>query len=142
MAKNVIGSTFSTSFLGSTSNPLYASNDYDTASTSANVKNHGLTIVPYSTAAQVFTLDAPVMGVRKTIAMNSTRAADSTSLNTAFSVGSATIKDNSTTYAPKTYAVLRPPFASAELIGLSTSEWGVISSFGEVKFSTAATYST
>ena len=116
----------------------------ETASTTVNLKAFGVSIVPYTTADNTFTLDAPITGVRKSIIMNSTLAPDAVAKDTNIYTGSTAIfiKDNSTTYNPKLYASLQPPFASLELLGLSTSEWGVIGSHGAVQFSTAAGYTT
>jgi len=119
-------------------------NTAEDGSTGTNLANHGVSLLTYSTAANLFTLDAPVAGRKKEIVLNSTVAPDATAI--AFSVysGSADIfiRDNSTTFTKPLYVNMLPPYASVSLIGLSTSEWGVLSSFGAVDFSTAAGYTT
>ena len=118
--------------------------NFEDASTASNLKSHGISLVPYSSATNAFTLDAPIAGVRKTLVMNAGVIADSTAINTSIYTGSTAIliQDNSTTVAPKLYVNILPPYANVELLGLSTSEWGIVSSYGAVQFTTAAGYTT
>lgn len=116
----------------------------ETASTATNLRAFGMSLLPYSTAANKFTLSAPIAGVEKTIVLNSTLVADSTAINTTIYTGSTAIviRDNSTLYNDKLYINVQPPYANIRLIGLSTSQWGVIGTHGAVQFSTAGTYSS
>ena len=138
-----------------TSTGLLRSNDYDLnlkaplggleiGSTAANLSAHGISSIPYSTVANVLTLDAPVYGVEKDIYMNSTAVTDTTAITTMVHTGSTAIfiRDNSTAYAKKLYASFQPPYAHLKLLGLSTAEWGVISTYGAVQFTTAVGYTT
>lgn len=116
----------------------------EVATTSANLMAYGVSQIPYSSAANLFTLDPPKTGVRKTLVLTSTKVADSTTIAMSIYTGSTAIgiKDNSTTYNPKLYVNMIPPYACVELIGLSTSEWGVIGTHGGAQISTAVTYSS
>ena len=144
MPKNVIGSSNSTTFLGSTDWKLYASNLNETGSTSTNLSAKGLSLVAYSSVANTFTLSPPETGVEKIIAMDSTKVADSTSIAISIYSGSTAIlfRDNTTTYTEKLYINMLPPYAGVKLVGLSTSKWGVLGTHGAVQFSTAAGYTT
>jgi len=144
MPKNVIASTNSTTFLGSTDWKLYASNLNETGSTSTNLSAKGLSLISYSSVANTFTLAPPEKGVEKVIAMDSTKVADSTAIAISIYSGSTAIffRDDSTTYTEKLFINMLPPFSSVKMIGLSTSKWGIISNKGAVQFSTAAGYTT
>lgn len=116
----------------------------EAGSTVSNLRSYGISTIPYTTAANAFTLAAPVVGEKKILYMNSTAISDSTAINTSVYTGSTAIfiKDNSTAYAPKLYANLQPPYAYLELIGLTTAEWGVVNAYGGVQLTTAIGYTT
>ena len=120
-------------------------NANESGSTASNLTAYGLSLLSYSTAdAKLYTLDAPVTGKRKILTLNTTAVPDSTAIDVSVYTGSTAIfiRDNSTAYTEKLYINMLPPFASVELIGLSTAEYGVLTTYGAVQFSTAGTYTT
>ena len=62
------------------SNGNYISPNQETGTTTTSLKAYGISTVPYSTAANLFTLGAPITGVEKTLILNSTLVADSTAI--------------------------------------------------------------
>jgi hypothetical protein len=113
-------------------------------STASNLTANGISVLPYTSAANTFTIDAPVVGVEKIVALKSTAVADSTAIAISVYTGSTAIliNDDSTTYAPKLYINFLPPFGSVKLVGLTTAEWGVLGTYGAVQLTTAAGYTT
>lgn len=117
----------------------------ETGTTATALVNYGASLLSYSTAdAKAYTLSAPAVGVGKTLILNTTVAPDTTAIFSSVYTGSTAIfiMDNSTAYAPKLYAGLGPPYALLELVGVTTAVWGVKTAYGNVKFSTAATFTT
>ena len=116
----------------------------EAGTTSTGLKSYGQSILPYSSAANLFTLNAPITGVEKVICLDSTKVADTTAINTAVYTGSTAIliMDSSTTYAPKLFINMLPPYASVRMVGLSTATWGVLGTYGAVQLTTAAGYTT
>jgi len=119
-------------------------NSVETGTTSANLANYGVSLLPYSTDNNTYTLDAPAVGVEKILAMQSTEVPDATAKFAAVYTGSTAtlIMDNSTAYAPKLYVGLQPPYSYVRLVGLTTAVWGIDSIYGGTKLSTSATFST
>lgn len=117
----------------------------ETGSTAANLVNYGVSLLTYSSGAgKAYTLGAPALGVRKALILQTTAVPDTTGVFSSVYTGSTAIliMDNSTTYAPKLYAGLGPPYARIELEGHSTALWGVVNAYGNAKFSTSAAFST
>lgn len=117
----------------------------ETGSTATNLVNYGVSLLSYSTdGGKAFTLAAPALGVGKMLVLNTTAAPDTTGVFSSVYTGSTAIfiMDNSTTYAPKLYAGLGPPYSLIELVGVTTALWGVKAAYGNAKFSTAATFTT
>lgn len=137
-------SNFDSIDLSAPSTGSYVRHFSENASTSANLTAYGVSYLSYSTAANKYTLAAPITGVEKTIILNSTKVMDSTAINTNIYTGSTaiTIMGNSTTYKDNLYINIQPPYASIRLLGLSTAQWGVIGTYGAVQLSTANTYTS
>lgn len=117
----------------------------ETGSTATSLVNYGVSLLAYSSdAGKAYTLAAPAVGVGKTVVLNTTAAPDTTGVFSSVYTGSTAIfiMDNSTTYAPKLYAGLGPPYSLVELVGVTTALWGVRAAYGNAKFSTSATFST
>jgi hypothetical protein len=130
--------------LSSPSTGAYAKDFSESGSTASNLTPFGISTISYSSAANTYTLAAPITNVEKVIILNSTKVPDSTAINTRIYTGSTaiTIMSDSTTYVENLYINVQPPFASIRLLGLSTSQWGVLSKHGAVQLSTANTYTT
>lgn len=117
----------------------------ETGSTAASLVNYGVSLLAYSSdAGKAYTLGAPAIGVTKVLVLQTTAVPDTTGVFSSVYTGSTAIfiMDNSTTYAPKLYAGFGPPYARVELEGHSTALWGVVSAYGNAKFSTSAVFST
>lgn len=144
MGKNKIGSTNSTTFLGSTDFPILAQKLYEVGSTASNLSNSGLSLLSYSSGGSNFTINSPRIGVSKNLVLDSTKVAESTSVAVSIFSGSSEkfFRDNSTAYAEKLYINMLPPHASVHMIGISTSKWSILSYNGSVQFSTAIGYTT
>jgi hypothetical protein len=132
----------STGLLYSNGNPIGRS---ETGSTATNLTADGVSFLAYSSAANTYTLDAPVTGVIKSLVLGTTLVADSTAIAISVYTGSTAIHilDNSTAIALKLYANFLPPMGSIQLVGLSTILWGVLgTAYGTVQLTTAAGYTT
>ena len=116
----------------------------ETGSTAANLVNYGVSLLPYSTDSNTYTLAAPAVGVEKILAMQSVSVPDATAKFAAVYTGSTAtlIMDNSTAYAPKLFVGLQPPYSYIRMVGLTTAIWGIDSIYGGTKLSTAATFTT
>lgn len=131
-----------TGLLYSDGNPL---GRIETGSTASNLVADGVSFLDYSSAANTYTLDAPVTGVIKSLVLDSTLVADSTAIAISVYTGSTAILiyDNSTAIAPKLYVNFLPPLGTIQLVGLSTIAWGVMGTpYGAVQLTTAAGYTT
>jgi hypothetical protein len=126
-----------TSFEIATSTGLLKSNEvpvnfFEDASTATNIKAYGHSFVTGSTLdRKVYTIDAPIKGIAKTISMHST-AADTlgTSCLTVVGTGSTDIYiiDNSTAIAADGhYLTFQRPYTAVSMVGLSTTKWGILS---------------
>lgn len=122
-----------------TSTPQVLSNKavtLTTESTAANLSAYGVSVLQtWSTAQTVqYTLNAPVTGARKVIALNTTSLPDSTAIHTFVYSGSTAIfiYDGSTALKTQQKIGFEPPNSAVELVGLSTVAWMIINSVGVV----------
>lgn len=100
----------------------------DTASTAANIGNSGVTQLA-STSQSAYNLDAPVRGIRKSLVATT----GSTSQAVSSTGAGATLNSTATGSAhTATFAGLGQ---ALELVGLSTSKWGIVSNVGGVALS-------
>lgn len=94
-----------------------------TASTSENITNSGLTIVSSAANGKALTLAAPVAGVKKTLAwVNSS----STSTSVIASTGMTVTFDSTTCYVAPTAITSAGQMRVLELIGVSATKYAVI----------------
>jgi hypothetical protein len=116
----------------------------ETATSDTALANYGVSVLPYSTGAQTVTLSAPIAGMQKFLIVDSTLSPDTTGIFCAVYSGSTAtfFRNNSTAYTEYIYVGLGPPHASLHLIGISTAIWATVNTFGNVKFSTQAVFST
>lgn len=98
-------------------------NDVDTASSSANIKNYGVSQLNDSSAA-AFTLDAPFAGVEKSL------------IQTTTSTHGQTVTTNSTGVTLDVAGSRTLTFNGADdsviLKGLTATRWGIVSNIGSV----------
>jgi hypothetical protein len=115
-----------------------------TGTTSAALPNTGVSVIPYSTNGNKFTLAAPAQGTQATLILSGTVAPDATAKWVYVYSGSTgvTMIDDSTAYNPKLFIGFQPPNSSVSLVGLSASQWNVINKSGTVRFSTSASFSS
>ena len=125
----------STSFLGSTDEILTPSNFYDT-NTSTTLNSYGKAILDFSTDNR-YELGAPILGMQKQILLDSTQVKNPDIEPVILYTGSTSIliKDDSTSLSDKNYINMYPPYASIDLIGLSSDKWGVLAEYGDVDVS-------
>jgi hypothetical protein len=107
-------------------------NYVEDGSTVTNLKAYGCSLLSGSTLDQkTYTLDTPIKGIRKTLAMYSTLADTlGSSMLTRVYTGSSDIYfvDNSTAIASDNhYLTFQRPYTACDLLGLSTAKWGVLS---------------
>jgi hypothetical protein len=134
----------STGGLNANGYPLFYT---ENASTTAALKAYGVSIVDGSTTdTKVYTIGAPITGMRKTILMYST-AADTLGSSRLTIVGTASTANyfigNSTAIASDDhYLTFQRPYTAVELIGLSTLKYGILSVICASTVSTIASTAT